>query len=472
MKLPHSPARCLLILLLVCGGACRVSAEAGHEKEDKAIAEMAQLCGAHQWAQAEKAAKALVAARTQALGAEHKSTLSTRILLEEITIDLSREAEAAAQLQELLPVVAKVFGKEDRETLRCQADLAAVLVAGGRCTEALKACRSLRPVATRVLGADDRVTLKARRVEIRALIELRQLDAAQKEITKVYSACQHALGAEDRDTLEAGLLWVLATTLTPAAVTDSTPAPAELLPQLTQALGAEHRATLVCQSEMSLRTGSDAGPDAATEKELRRVIALQTRALGAGDLDTLRTRLYLSMALDEEGKITEAAKEAREVAAAYERVFGPEDGSALLTCQTNLVKTLKRGHQHAQAAEVSRKVIALATRVLGPENLQTLRMRLELADSLEELKEYQEAGQERLAVLAVQDRTLGRAHVETLTNCNNLAVCLMSASQNQQALPYAQRSLEGRQKAFGPKDPRTQEAQRLLDVLKKRIAKE
>jgi tetratricopeptide (TPR) repeat protein len=465
MKLPRSlaAARCLLVLLLVCGGACRVSAEAGHEKEDEAIVEMARLCGAHQWAKAEKAAKALVAARTQSLGAEHKDTLHARILQEEITTDLSREAEAAAQLQELLPVVARVFGKEDRETLRCQADRAAVLVAGGRCTEALKACRSLRPVATRVLGAEDRITLKARRVEVRALIELRQLDAAQKEITKVYSACQHALGAEDRDTLEAGLLWVLATTPTPKAVTDSTPAPAELLPQLTQALGAEHRATLVCQSEMSLRTGSDAGrPDATTEKELRRVIALQTRALGAGDL---------SIALDEEGKITEAAKMAREVAAAYERVFGPEDGGALLSCLTSLMKTLKREHQHAQAVEVARKLITIATRVLGPENLQTLRMRLELADSLEELKEYREAEQERLAVLAVQDRTLGRAQVETLTNCHNLAVCLMSANQNQQALPYAQRSLEGKRKAFGPKDPRTQEAQRLLDVLKKRIAK-
>lgn len=365
-----------------------------------------------------------------------------------------------------------MFGKEAPDTLRCQADQAAVLVAGGRCTEALKACRSLRPVATRALGADDRVTLRARRVEVRALIELRQLHAAVKEITQVYSACQRKLGAEDRDTLEAGLLWVLSTTLTPDAVTDATPAPEDLLPRLTQALGAEHRATLVCQSEMSVRTDNAAGPDAATEKELRRVIAQQTRVLGAGDLDTLRTRLYLSMALDEEGKVTEAAKEAREVAAAYERVFGPEDGGALLSCQTNLMKILKRGHQHAQAVEVARKLIAITTRVLGAEDLQTLRLRLELADSLKELKEYRQAEQERLAVLAVQDRTLGRTHVETLTNCNNLAVCLMSAGKNQQALPYAQRSLEGKQKAFGPKDPRTQEAQRLLEVLKKRMAKE
>lgn len=103
-KLLPPPARCLQVLLLVCGGACRVSAESGNEDDEKAVVEMQLLYRAHKYTQAQKAAKALVAARTQTLGADNKETLRARILQEEITLDLSREAEAAAQLQELLPV--------------------------------------------------------------------------------------------------------------------------------------------------------------------------------------------------------------------------------------------------------------------------------------------------------------------------------------------------------------------------------
>lgn len=415
--------------------------------------------------QTQAAAQALVAARTQELGAEARETLHARRLLAKTTAALSHEAVAAAQLQELLPVMTRVFGAEQRETLACQTDLVAALVAIGRYTQAEKQSRSLITTATRVLGAEDRLTLKAHRVLARALIEQRKIAEAVNEARLAYDTSRRVLGPEDRGTLQAAVVLLLATTFEPAAITDTTPQPEQLLPLLQRVLGAEHRATLACQAEASLHACGDSGPTAETEEQLRCALSAQTRVLGADDLDTLRTHLYLAATLDELEESPQAEAEIRQMLGACERALAPEDAAALLSGQTCLTKILLREEKYPEAEEAARKWIATATRVLGPEDIETVRARLRLAGILEKLDRYPAAAQERRAALTILEHTQGPEAAETLLACHNLAYCLWEQKKPRQALPCARRALAGRLKTLGPEATETDNTQRLVNML-------
>ncbi|WP_395734710.1 hypothetical protein [Prosthecobacter sp.] len=135
---------------------------AAADTDEKALAAAEALYADAKFAEAEKAALALVAARTQALGAEARETLRARLLLAEALRMLGKATESEAKLRELLPVMEKVFGAEDRETLRCQSALIAAIGSLGRNAEAEEGLLSLIATATRVLGAEDPVTLVAR----------------------------------------------------------------------------------------------------------------------------------------------------------------------------------------------------------------------------------------------------------------------------------------------------------------------
>ena len=414
---------------------------------------------------AQSEAAALAPARTQELGAEARETLRARRLLAKTTANLSHEAVAAVQLQELLPVMTRVFGAEQRETLACQTDLVAAHVAIGRYTEAEKQSRSLIATATRVLGAEDRLTLKAHRVLARALIEQRKIAEAVKEARLAYDTSRRVLGPEDRGTLQAAVVLLLATTYEPSAITDTTPQPEQLLPLLQRVLGAEHRATLACQAEVSLHACGENGPTTETEEQLRCALSEQTRVLGAEDLDTLRTHLYLAATLDELEESPQAEAEIRQMLGACERALAPEDAAALLSGQTCLTKILLREEKYPEAEEAARKWIATATRVLGPEDLETVRARLRLAGILEKLDRYPAAAQERRAALTLLEHTQGPDAAETLLACHNLAYCLWEQKQPRQALPYARRALAGRLKTLGPDATETDNTRRLVNML-------
>ncbi|MDB6004417.1 MAG: hypothetical protein JWR15_1404 [Prosthecobacter sp.] len=199
----------LLFSTLVAGPAR--AAEGGKEKavqnspaseaDGKAYAAAEALYSLARYAEAEKAALALVAARAEALGAEARETLRARLLLAEALRMQAKDAEAEPQLRTLLPVMEKVFGAEDRETLRCQSALLALTAGQDKRGEAEKEFRSLIATASRVLGTEDPVTLMTRR-RLAGLWHMQgKLAEAETEIRQVLAICQRTPGAEDCDTL-------------------------------------------------------------------------------------------------------------------------------------------------------------------------------------------------------------------------------------------------------------------------------
>jgi hypothetical protein len=110
------PLACLFLFSTLYLGTARAAEDTGPNALDAITA----LHKAGEYEKAAKAAQALVAARTQALGAADPETLRARMVLARITLGLGREAEAEAQLRELVPVLTRVFGADHREALASQ----------------------------------------------------------------------------------------------------------------------------------------------------------------------------------------------------------------------------------------------------------------------------------------------------------------------------------------------------------------
>lgn len=190
---------CLLLVSTLSSGPSLAADDISTKAYDAALV----LQASGRYVEAGKAAQALVAARTQALGAEARETLRARLLLAEALFNLDKDAEAEARLRELLPVVTKVFGAENRETLRCQSGLIATLGSQGSLAEAAGQFRRLIPVETRVLGAEDEETLRARRRLAAVLFHLGKLAEAETEYLQVAALYERVHGAENQVTLQA-----------------------------------------------------------------------------------------------------------------------------------------------------------------------------------------------------------------------------------------------------------------------------
>jgi hypothetical protein len=68
-------------------------------------------------------------------------------------------------------------------------------------------------------------------------------------------------------------------------------------------------------------------------------------------------------------------------------------------------------------------------------------------------------------VLKLQEKVLGLAHPHTLRTCYNLAVCLRSESEIQQASVFARRAADGARKVLGLENPDTKKYEQLLQEL-------
>jgi hypothetical protein len=122
----------LLLGATLCIGADDAAPDIGKQAYIAAIT----LRTAGNLAGAEQAAQALVAARTQALGAEAGETLKARLLLPMLMQDQGKYAAAEAGLRERLPIMTRVYGADHEEALSCQSDLCGTLCMLGKYAEA------------------------------------------------------------------------------------------------------------------------------------------------------------------------------------------------------------------------------------------------------------------------------------------------------------------------------------------------
>ncbi|MDN3351205.1 tetratricopeptide repeat protein [Actinomadura sp. DC4] len=156
------------------------------------------------------------------------------------------------------------------------------------------------------------------------------------------------------------------------------------------------------------------GGDWAGAVELLRVIlAEQTRVLGPGHPDTLRTRQFLAHGLGGAGDPLEGAAMLRELLAEQLRRRGAEaEPDTLRTRQFLAVNLGEAGHRD-EAVALLRVLLPDRRRILGPEDPDTLRTGHMLARNLTLTGDLDEASALLREVIATRERTLAPDHPHT-----------------------------------------------------------
>ena len=137
--------------------------------------------------------------------------------------------------------------------------------------------------------------------------------------------------------------------------------------------------------------------------------------------DTLAARGNLSASYRLAGRTGEAIAIEERVAAARERVLGPEHPDTL-TARGNLSASYRLAGRTGEAIAIEERVAAARERVLGPEHPDTLTARGNLSASYRLAGRTGEAIAIEERVAAARERVLGPEHPDTLTARANLAM--------------------------------------------------
>jgi Tetratricopeptide repeat len=122
-------------------------------------------------ADAEAELRALLPLRERVDGTEHYNTIAVRHESARAILDQGRAADAEAEFRALLPVCERVIGAEHSDTLTTRHGLARAILEQGRAADAEAAFRALLPLCERVDGAEYSGTHVTRYCLARAVLE-------------------------------------------------------------------------------------------------------------------------------------------------------------------------------------------------------------------------------------------------------------------------------------------------------------
>lgn len=134
-------------------------------------------------------------------------------------------------------------------------------------------------------------------------------------------------------------------------------------------LGAEHESVLALRNGAA-RARAALGRGGEAERELRDLLAAQTRVLGPDHPDTLGTGRQLARLLARQGQYEWAQERLRDLLAAHSRALGP-DHPDTLTARHDFGLVLAQRGEYAQAEREFSDLLAARVRVLGPGHRDT-----------------------------------------------------------------------------------------------------
>ena len=153
-----------------------------------------------------------------------------------------------------------------------------------------------------------------------------------------------------------------------------------LIANNTRLLGPEHRDTLSSRNDLAAAL-CEQGKHAEAENELRAVLEIQERVVGAEHVDTFRNRGDLAAELADQGKHAEAEKVNRTILGIQERVFGYENPFVFVTCE-DLATSLEAQGKLKEAYEYIQRAETGLVKLLGPDKppsqkIKAVRKRIE-----------------------------------------------------------------------------------------------
>jgi len=217
--------------------------------------------------------------------------------------------------------------------------------------------------------------------------------------------------------------------------------------------GERHRATLAAADAVAgLREVQ--GRIEEAERLHRELFVLESEELGAGAVETLRTRGRLATILTDSGRMEEAEPELRAVLAGRRETLGAAHEETLEAAGA-LAVFLADSSRFQEAEPLYKETLALAREHLGPEHPLTLAQQSSQGWMYVLMRRNSEAEELLKATIEVSRRVLGDAHVETLTAVNNLAAAYARSGRVEEAEPLYRLDFEISTRSLGPEHPDT-----------------
>jgi tetratricopeptide (TPR) repeat protein len=373
-----------------------------------------------EYAEAENLYRQIILTRTDKLGPTNVNTLASRNNLGFTLLEESKYAEAEAELRDVVRLMQSVHGPEHPETLASRHNLGNALFAQKKYAEAEAEHRATFQLFERVRGPEHPSTLRSRSSWAMALYGLDRFTKAEAEHRAVLRIRERVLPRDHPETLDS-----------------------------------RNNIALILNKQ---------GKYPEAEAEHRAVLQARERVLGPEHSKTLDSRNNLAGTLYKQRKFAEAEAEYRTALSLRERLQGPGHSETLNT-RNNLAATLAAEGKHAEAEAEHRLVLKAMEGLHGPENSNTLDSRLNLAIALQGQGKNAEAETEYRAVLGLRERVSGPEHRDTLVVLYNLAYFLNKQSRAPDALPFAQRAVEGARKKWPASDPNRKAFERLYEQL-------
>ncbi len=231
-------------------------------------------------------------------------------------------------------------------------------------------------------------------------------------------------------------------------------------------LQGEYREAVVAYRKAEIRRSGDpvlltnlalslagAGDYGGAELLIRRVWAIEEKALGPDDPTVATDQSNLAALLEEEGDYAGAEPLIRRALAIDEKALGPNDPKVAIDLN-NLANLLKAKGEYAAAEPLNRRALAITEKAFGPNDPSVATRLNNLAELLGAKGDF--AGAEPLMrrALAIDEKALGPDHPTVAVRLGNLANLLDAKGDYAGAEPLIRRALATNEKALGPDHPK------------------
>ena len=209
---------------------------------------------------------------------------------------------------------------------------------------------------------------------------------------------------------------------------------------------------------------------ARAQELLERSVQVSSSALGAENIQTLRSRQRLAWALFQQGKFAAAEAQQRSLVEIERRVFGPEHGETIGT-MGDLATTLSEEGRNPEAEKIQRDVLEIQKRVLGPEAPYTLSSMDNLAITLLYEGRPEEAEKIEKETLEIQRRVYGPENLTTIHYMMNEAEIEADLGHFDEAEKMSLDLLDLERRLIGPDSPEAAETTYSLSTVKAKQGK-
>jgi tetratricopeptide (TPR) repeat protein len=196
------------------------------------------------------------------------------------------------------------------------------------------------------------------------------------------------------------------------------------------------------------------GRHADAEAERRQVLEIHRQWLGADDLTTAGSGLYLAENLRAQGKYAQAEPLYQQALATCLAVVG-ENHPYTGMCYNDIALNLSGQGKYAAAEPLCRKALGISLKVFGEDHLETATNYDTLAANLNHQGKYAAAEPLYQKALAIHRKLLGEDHPDSAVLYNNAAANLAYQGKYAAAEPLVRKSLALDEKALGKDHPRT-----------------